>query len=303
MKPKTLSSLHGIRKHTLGSLILALIVLASGPFARGAGMLTPVDSSHQALRILDHHVDVRIIDGFARTVVQQTFSNPNDVDLEAIYAFPVPEHASLSEVRFESGETVLEGEVIPRDRAAEIYEEEKSAGREAGLASKESYQRFEFRISRRARARLGAANSDRHVQEVRPYGKPAQNHLSCRARALEGRSSTWPPSCTAELGDRGGKPWQTRKSEDSCLGAATRGSQSPAPPATRPGTGPRRARPPPRTAPAPGPGPAGRERVRVAATLDRPFRPLDPLPEAHLLGIFAALPWIFLSVGGTERPR
>ena len=146
MKPKTLSSLHGIRKHTLGSLILTLIVLVSGPFARGAGMLTPVDSSHQALRILDHHVDVRIIDGFARTVVQQTFSNPNDVDLEAIYAFPVPEHASLSEVRFESGETVLEGEVIPRDRAAEIYEEEKSAGREAGLASKESYQRFEFRF-------------------------------------------------------------------------------------------------------------------------------------------------------------
>ena len=28
-----------------------------------------------------------------------------------------------------------------------------------------------------------------------------------------------------------------------------------------------------------------------------------PLPEAHLLGIFAALPWIFLSVRGTRQPR
>jgi len=98
------------------------------------------------VEILDHHVDVRITDGFARTVVQQTFSNPNPNDVEALYAFPVPESASLSEITIHSGETLLEGEVIPRSDAERIYEEEKSNGNDVGMGSKESYERFEFRV-------------------------------------------------------------------------------------------------------------------------------------------------------------
>lgn len=123
-------------------------VLGIFPFvsSHAAGILTPTGSSDQAVEILDHHVDVRIIDGFARTMIQQTFSNPNGHDVEAVYAFPVPESASLSEITIHSGETVLEGEVIPRAEAERIYEEEKSKGNDVGLGSKESYQRYEFRV-------------------------------------------------------------------------------------------------------------------------------------------------------------
>lgn len=96
--------------------------------------------------MLDHHVDVRITDGFAQTTILQTFSNPNPHDVEALYAFPVPESASLSSVVIHSGETVLEGEVIPREEAERIYGEEKAKGNDVGMASKESYQRFEFRV-------------------------------------------------------------------------------------------------------------------------------------------------------------
>ncbi len=95
---------------------------------------------------MDHHVDVRITDGFARTSIQQTFSNPNQENVEAIYAFPVPQHSSLSEITIWSGETVLRGEVVSKEEAKKIYEEEKSKGNDAGLASKENYQRYEFRI-------------------------------------------------------------------------------------------------------------------------------------------------------------
>jgi len=108
--------------------------------------LTPVGSSDLPVEMLDHHVDVRIMDGFARTSVQQTFANPNPNDVEALYAFPVPESASLSEVTIQSGETLLEGEVIPKAEAERIYGEEKSKGNDVGMASKESYQRFEFRV-------------------------------------------------------------------------------------------------------------------------------------------------------------
>lgn len=124
--------------------LLALLVTPAGVSA--AGILTPTGSADQAVEILDHHVDVRITDGFARTVIQQTFSNPNPHEVEAIYAFPVPESSSLSEITIHSGETVLEGEVVPRADAERIYEEEKSKGNDVGMGSKESYQRYEFRV-------------------------------------------------------------------------------------------------------------------------------------------------------------
>jgi Ca-activated chloride channel family protein len=126
--------------------LTALGLLLATPGASAAGMLTPTGSADQAVEILDHHVDVRITDGFARTVIQQTFSNPNPYEVEAIYAFPVPESSSLSEITIHSGETVLEGEVVPRAEAERIYAEEKSKGNDVGMGSKESYQRYEFRV-------------------------------------------------------------------------------------------------------------------------------------------------------------
>ena len=132
------------RRWTSGLLVAALSVAPS--FVSAAGILTPVGSADQPVEILDHHVDIRITDGFARTVIQQTFLNPNPHEVEALYAFPLPESASLSEITIHSGETVLEGEVVPRSDAERIYEEEKSNGNDVGMGSKESYERFEFRV-------------------------------------------------------------------------------------------------------------------------------------------------------------
>jgi Ca-activated chloride channel family protein len=127
--------------------LTAVAALGAGP-ARAAGILTPVGSSHQPIRLQDHDVKVVIDNGFARTEVVQTFLNPNPAAVEALYAFPLPKSASLSEVTITSGETQYEGEVVARSEAATIYETEKSAGNQAGRADKESYQRFEFRVAR-----------------------------------------------------------------------------------------------------------------------------------------------------------
>ena len=126
--------------------ILTALALFTGARAHAAGVLTPADSSHHPLEIRDHHLSVTINNGFARTQVTQTFYNPNEIDIEGIYAFPVPEKASLSEMRMISGENTLEGEVIPRADAERIYGEEKANGNDAGLATKESYQRFTFKL-------------------------------------------------------------------------------------------------------------------------------------------------------------
>lgn len=126
---------------------LAAATLLSLQSLSGAGTLKPVGSTDQAIEIRDHHLEVVINNGFAQTRVRQTFFNPNSTDLEAIYAFPVPEDAVLSEMRMISGETTLLGEVLPKAEADKIYEEEKSQGRETGKAEKQSYQHFEFRVT------------------------------------------------------------------------------------------------------------------------------------------------------------
>lgn len=128
-------------------ILLASIAILPIQGLQGAGTLKPVGSTDQAIEIRDHHVEVIINNGFAQTRVSQTFFNPNSQDLEAIYAFPVPEEAVLSEMRMTSGETTLEGEVLPKAEADKIYEEEKKQGRETGKADRQSYQRFEFRVT------------------------------------------------------------------------------------------------------------------------------------------------------------
>lgn len=136
-----------LRKNRLAAALGALLLLAAAGGARAAGTLTPVGSPDAPIEIREHHVRVVIDNGFARTEVSQTFYNPNPVDLEGVYAFPVPISASLSEVTIASGEKEIHGEVVARDRARQVYEEEKSRGNDAGLATQEAYQTFEFRVS------------------------------------------------------------------------------------------------------------------------------------------------------------
>lgn len=116
------------------STFLILVVLALlAPAAFAAGTLTPVGSAHTPIQIRDHVVDVVIDNGFARTEVRQTFFNPNDADLEAVYGFPVPASASLSEITITNGERVLQGEVIEAKEAKRVYQEERDSGNDAAL--------------------------------------------------------------------------------------------------------------------------------------------------------------------------
>jgi Ca-activated chloride channel family protein len=133
---------------TLSLRALAIAFLACGPAAaaQAAGTLTPVGSPDAPIQIRDHHVAVVIQNGFARTEVTQTFWNPNAAPLEALYAFPLPASASLAEMTIQAGEREIHGEVLSREEAERLYGLEKQAGQDAGLASKNGIQSFEFRV-------------------------------------------------------------------------------------------------------------------------------------------------------------
>jgi Ca-activated chloride channel family protein len=132
------------------ALAFLLLTLTTAP-ALAAGTLTPVGSTAQPIQIVDHDVRVSITNGFARTEVEQVFRNPNATDLEAVYETPLPERAALSEmtVILTDGEReqVLAGEVLPRDQAGDLYQKEKSKGRDAGLADKDGWRSYRFTVS------------------------------------------------------------------------------------------------------------------------------------------------------------
>jgi Ca-activated chloride channel family protein len=128
---------------TLASVAVAALLCTGA--AHAGGTLTIQGSSDLPIQILDHHVEVLIQNGFARVEVTQSFFNPNGRPLEAVYRVPVPIGASLSEMTMFLGETVMEGEVVPRDEARAAYEEERESG--AGLAEEQEGEAYDFHVS------------------------------------------------------------------------------------------------------------------------------------------------------------
>ncbi len=130
-----------------GRGLLILATLLSTTLSQAAGLLQPSDGSLPPLEIRDHQVSVVIEDAYAVTRVEQVFFNPHDRDLEARYSFPVPEHGSVAEFTLWIDGKPVNGEVLERKQARQVYEEEKAAGREAGLTEKDAYKTFEVQVS------------------------------------------------------------------------------------------------------------------------------------------------------------
>jgi Ca-activated chloride channel homolog len=133
--------------HTAGRTLMGVALLLTATLSQAAGLLQPRDGSLPPLEIRDHRVSVVIEDGYAVTSVEQTFFNPHDRDLEARYAFPVPAHGSVAEFTLWIDGKPVTGEVLERKEAHRVYEEEKAAGRDAGLTEKEAYKTFEVQVS------------------------------------------------------------------------------------------------------------------------------------------------------------
>jgi len=119
---------------------------ACGGNAFASGLLT-AKGSNTDLQIQDHNVSVSIEDGYAITSVENTFYNPSSNNLEGVYEFPVPKNGTVVEFTVWINDVPVIGEVVEKKRAKQLYEQEKAAGRDAGLTEKVSFHRFESRVS------------------------------------------------------------------------------------------------------------------------------------------------------------
>lgn len=128
-------------------LLIAVAAVALTSPAQAAGLLTPTQSGLPSLEIQDHAVTVVVEDGYAVTTIDQVFRNPHDRDLEAVYSFPVPEQGAVAEFTYWIDGQPVSGEVLPKQEARQIYEEEKAAGRETAITEQDSYKTFDISVS------------------------------------------------------------------------------------------------------------------------------------------------------------
>ena len=112
----------------------------------GAGILKPTNGNPADVFLKSHKVSVTINNGFARTEVDQVFGNKGSRDLEAVYSFPIPENASLSELSlWINGKEVI-GEVLERKQARQIYTQETSKRVDPALAEKNGTKTFDITV-------------------------------------------------------------------------------------------------------------------------------------------------------------
>ncbi|WP_428033882.1 VIT and vWA domain-containing protein [Amphritea sp.] len=132
-----------------GALALSAVLTTSAaiPSVEAAGLLKPVNSSLPELSISEHHVNVVLEHSYAVTTVEQVFHNPSSQVLEAIYSFPVPDHAAVGEFTYWIDGKPVTGEVVKKQQAREIYEQQKQAGHEAALVEKDSYKTFDISVT------------------------------------------------------------------------------------------------------------------------------------------------------------
>ncbi len=119
----------------------------SASFVNAAGLLQPRNTQLPGLSIKEHHVEVVIESGYVTTSIDQVFGNPHNQDLDALYSFPVPEKAAVGEFTYWiDGQPVI-GEVVRKQKARKIYEQQKAVGQGVALVEKNAYKTFDISVS------------------------------------------------------------------------------------------------------------------------------------------------------------
>ncbi len=82
-------------------------------------------------------VSAKVSGSIARVEVTQLYKNPSADRLEAVYAFPLPANAAVTDMYFRIGKRIVYSQVQKREEAKRTYEAAKSEGRTAALTEQE----------------------------------------------------------------------------------------------------------------------------------------------------------------------
>lgn len=74
-----------------------------------------------AIYLVSSRISVEITAGVAHTTLTQVFTNPNEWQAEGTYLFPLPEGAAVTDFKLTMDGVEVSGEVLDRQKAADIY--------------------------------------------------------------------------------------------------------------------------------------------------------------------------------------
>ncbi len=95
------------------------------------------DGKQQVFPLKHTEVKAQVTGNLSRVEVTQTFENPFQNPLEAVYVFPLPDEAAVDDMEIKIGDRVIKGDIKKRQEAKEIYERARQEGRTAGLLEQE----------------------------------------------------------------------------------------------------------------------------------------------------------------------
>lgn len=124
--------------------LLACVLFVSPSFAKEevptqGTMQAVVKKGEKPVDLPLKHTEVTAeISGFVtRVKVVQTFTNPYNDPIEAVYVFPLPQNAAVNDMQIRIGDRVIKGDIKKREEARKIYEAARDAGKTAALLEQE----------------------------------------------------------------------------------------------------------------------------------------------------------------------
>jgi hypothetical protein len=148
----------------------------------------PAPTVYREIPLPLKHTDVDArVQGYVGTVdVTQQFENPYNEKIEAIYMFPLPEKAAVSEFVMTIGDRRIRGILRAKEEAQQIYTQARAQGYQASLLTQHRPNVFEQKV---ANIEPGKA-IDINIR-----------YTPCRSRTT-GRHRTVPPCATSRPGRR-----------------------------------------------------------------------------------------------------
>lgn len=101
----------------------------------GAGDLFTNDNKPLPLKHTD--VKINVTGPIASVQVEQTFTNPYDQRLEAVYTFPLPSDSAVYDMSLSLGDRTIRSLIKRREEAQQIYQQARQGGQLTGLLEQE----------------------------------------------------------------------------------------------------------------------------------------------------------------------
>jgi len=118
-------------------LFLSLFSAHANAEVRGGLTVETPEGSSIEMPLTGLDVSAHVMGNIAEVTVTQTYSNPFEDRIEAVYVFPLPEDAAVNEMSMVIGERRIRADLQEREQARRTYEQARDRGQTTSLLEQE----------------------------------------------------------------------------------------------------------------------------------------------------------------------